>query len=117
MTELSANNCMVNTPFIDYYQCVIRTSTGQECGDGWNCDDIGVSIGVIEEEQHDAGSGELTGITSLSTSPAPVVGGVGVTTDASAAAAGPGWRWVKFAAVTAAGGAVWAGCAAVAALG
>lgn len=116
MTELSANNCMVNAPFIDYYQCVIRTSTGQECG-GWNCDEIGASIGVIEEEYHDAGSGELTGITSFSTSPAPIVDDIEAVADASAAAAGSGRRLARFAAVAAAAGAGWAGCAAAAVLG
>ncbi len=116
MTELSANNCMVNTPFIDYYQCVIRTSTGQACA-GWNCDEIGVYIGAIEEEDHDAGSGELTGITSLSTSPAPIADTIEAAADASAAAAGYRRRSPRFRAVGAVAGVAWAGCLAAAALG
>ena len=66
MDALSTNSCMLNGPFIGYYQCVITSSTGREC-QGWSCGEIGASIGVISDGDDDpaeAGSGELTGITS-----------------------------------------------------
>eukprot|EP00903_Cladosiphon_okamuranus_P012423 g11640.t1 len=72
MDALSTNDCMLNEPFIGYYNCTITTSTGDVCL-GWSCSEIGASIGVIDDDDDynyndsaSVGGGELSGIASES---------------------------------------------------
>lgn len=91
MDELSTNNCMMNEPFVGYYQCIVASSTGQACPD-WSCSEIGASIGVIDDDDDDyipaAGSGELTGVTSDYLLSATLSPAVSSTADAVGSAAG-----------------------------
>lgn len=67
MDALTTSSCMLNKPFVSYYNCTITSSTADVCP-GWSCSDIGASIGVIADDDYGdsaaAGSGELTGVTS-----------------------------------------------------
>lgn len=82
MDELTPEiSCMANEVFLGYFECVIQSSTGEECP-AWSCADIGVSIPPSNDTETTTdlgGSGELRGITTssdlyaLSPSSAPLV--------------------------------------------